>query len=243
MPGFRSVDPLVGHQRIDVFGLPDTTQRLDYGLINLFTSIFWGGIEATYVQANGSIRMGGLVAITPILSGGRLVYQAAEIPNTANLGKAVQVALTSMTNGQYGWVGISGCLPVNCTASVAADTGVGIAGAGQAGAISAGKQILGMRSVVPATQTVVKNGCFANNNSLQLFVPNTDGWFIGAYLSGTGIAATTTVVDVDPSNNIVTLSLATTAAVNGAVTATYNNGTVFFNVCHFNTPIAQGQIT
>jgi glycerol uptake facilitator-like aquaporin len=62
-------------------------------------------------------------------------------------------------------------------------------------------------------------------------------------LSGTGIAAGTTITDIDPSGTQVTLSAVTTAAVNGTVTATYNNGTIFYNVAHINNPIAQGAIT
>ena len=77
----------------------------------------------------------------------------------------------------------------------------------------------------------------------DLQVPNSDGWFVGAYLSGTGIAAATTVSSIDPSGRFVTLSVVTTAAVSGSVTATYNNATIFYNVAHLNRPFAQGAIT
>ncbi len=53
----------------------------------------------------------------------------------------------------------------------------------------------------------------------------------------------TRVTDIDPSGTLVTLSVATTAAVNGTVTGTYNNATIFYNVAHLNRPFAQGAIT
>jgi hypothetical protein len=115
--------------------------------------------------------------------------------------------------------------------------------AGQLGANSAGKQIVNARVVAPATTTVVKANSVANSGSNRLQVTNSDGWFIGAYLSGTGIAAGTTITDISPDGTQVTLSAATTAAVNGSVTATYNNATIFYNVLHINRPFAQGAIT
>ena len=117
-----------------------------------------------------------------------------------------------------------------------------IAAAGQGGALGNGKQVLNARIVVASTQTVAKANSFANSGSTRLRVSSADGWFAGAYLSGTGIAASCTVSDIDPSGTIVTLSAATTAAVAGTVTATYNNATVYYNVAHVNRPFAQGQI-
>ena len=234
---------VVGNQQIALFGLPDTTERHQAGLTVIAEDPYWGPIEAVYVRANGTIRQGGLVVLTPTVVSGRWQWNATEVPNTANLGRPLYVSMTPMTSGQFGWVSNMGVIPVNCTASVAADTTFGIAAAGQGGANSAGKQILNARVVAPATTTVAKANCVANSGSTRLQVPSADGWFIGAYLSGTGIAATTTVSDIDPSGTIVTLSLATTALVSGTVTATYNNATVFYNVAHIDRPFAQGAIT
>lgn len=234
---------IIGNQQIALFGLPDTTERHAPGLTIMGEDPYWGSIEAIYVRANGSIRQGGLVVLTPSLVSNRWRWDATEVPNTANLGRPIYVAMTPMTSGQFGWVSNLGIIPVNCNASVAADTTFGIAAAGQGGANSAGKQILNARVVAPASTTVAKANSVANNNSTRLQIPNSDGWFIGAYLSGTGIAAGTTVTDIDPSGNFVTLSAATTAAVNGTVTATYNNATVYYNVVHIDRPCAQGAIT
>lgn len=234
---------IIGNQQIALYGLPDTVERHPAGLTVVAEDNYWGGGEFLYVRAGGSIRQNGLVVLTPSLQSGRYRWDATEVPNTANLGRPVYVAMTAMTTGQFGWVQNMGIVPVNCNASVAADTTFGIVAAGQGGANSAGKQILNARVIAAATTTVAKTNCTANSGTTRLVVPNTDGWFCGVYLSGTGIAAGTTVTDIDPSGNIVTLSAATTAAVNGTVTATYNNATVFYNVCHIDRPFAQGAIT
>lgn len=234
---------VVGNQQIALFGLPDTVERHAPGLTVTAEDPYWGSVEAIYVRAAGTIRQGGLVVITPSLVSGRWRWDATEVPNTANLGRPVYVAMTSMTTGQFGWVSNMGIIPVNCNASVAADTTFGIAAAGQGGANTAGKQVLNARVIAAASTTVAKAGCTANSGSTRLSISGADGWFIGVYLSGTGIAAGTTVVDISPDGNVVTLSAATTALVNGTVTATYNNGTVFYNVCHIDRPLAQGAIT
>ncbi len=233
----------VGNQQISPFNLPDTTARHLPGTLVTAVDNYWGAGEFMYVKANGSIRQFGLVVITPVVSSGQVVYNATEVPNTANLGRTLGVAMVSATSGQFLWICITGVVPVNCSASVVADTTFGIAAAGQGGANSGGKQILNARVALAASTTVAKAGCTANSGSTRLLVPNADGWFCGAYLSGTGIAAGTTVTDIDPSGTIVTLSAATTARVAGTVTATYNNGTVFYNVAHINRPFAQGATT
>jgi len=233
----------LGNQTINYGQLPDTTSRQVPGMIVDAVDNFWGGGEFIYCKSGGSIRQFGLVTILQTIVSGQVVYTATEVTNTANLGRMVGVATTSSTVGQFQWVQISGTVPANCQAAVAADTAWGIAAAGQGGANSAGKQILNSRSVIASSTTSAKTNCTANSGSLILNVPNSDGWFVGAYLSGTGIAAATTVVSIDPSGTVVTLSAATTAAVNGTVTATYNNATIFYNVVHLNRSFAQGAIT
>jgi len=242
MPSSVTAGP-IGYQQISPFNLPDTTARQTPGTIVTASDPYWGGGEFMYVKANCSIRQFGLVVITPTVASNQVVYNATEVPNTANLGRTLGVAMVAASSGQFLWVCIGGVVPVNCSASVAADTTFGIAAAGQGGANSAGKQILNARVALAASTTVAKAGCTANSGSTKLLIPNADGWFAGAFLSGTGIAAATTVTDIDPSGTIVTLSTATTAAVNGTVTATYNNATVFYNVAHINRPFAQGAIT
>lgn len=239
---FASVDALIGTPQCTPFNLPDTTSRATPGLIYTAVDPYWGGGEFIYCKANGAIRQFGLVVLTQTIASGQVVYNATEVPNTANLGRTLGVAMVAASSGQFFWVCVGGVVPVNCSASVAADTTFGIAAAGQGGANGAGKQILNARVVIAATQTVAKVG-FANSGSTRLQVPSSDGWFAGLFLSGTGIAAATTITDIDPSGTVVTLNNATTAAVNGTVTGTYNNATIFYNVAHINRPFAQGAIT
>lgn len=243
---FAAVDSVVGTPQIQLSGIvADSTPRLQPG--NFLTAVdnWWGAGEFIYARAAGSIRAFGLCSLLPVFDSTLNSYRfdVSEVANTANLGRMLAVSQCSLTAGQYSWFMITGLTPVNCNASVAADTTFGIAAAGQGGANSAGKQVLNARVIAAASTTVVKANCTGPNGGLVLQVPNSDGWFVGAYLSGTGIAAGTTVSAIDPSGRFVTLSAAMTAQVNGSVTATYNNGTVFYNVAHLNRPFAQGAIT
>lgn len=243
MPGFASMDSVVGAPQCTPYNLPDSTARALPGLIYTAVDPYWGGGEFLYCKAGGAIRQFGLVVLTQTIVSGQVVYVATEVANTAIMGRPVGVAMVVAASGNFFWVCVGGVIPVNCNASVAVDTTFAIAAAGQGGALAAGKQIVNARVVIAATQTVAKTGCQANSGSSRLFIPSSDGWFAGAYLSGTGIAASTTVTDIDPSGTVVTLSANTTAAVNGTVTATYNNATVFYNIAHINRPFAQGAIT
>lgn len=239
---YALMSDLIGNQQVALQGLPDTTARHRPGMIVSGIDNYWGGGEFIYGVAGGTINQNALCSLVQTVASGAAVYTFSAVGNTANLARSVYVAMTSMTVGQFGWFCMAGFVPINGTATVAADTSVGITAAGQIGAVTAGKQVLGARSMLPATTTVAKSNCTGNVGSTRLTVPNSDGWFIGAYLSGTGIQATTTVVDIDPSGKFVTLSLALSATP-GTVTATYNNATVFYNVCQINRPIAQGAIT
>lgn len=243
---FQLVDAIAGTPQIQLNGMiADASPRLQPG--NFVTAVdnYWGAGEFIYGRAGGSIRAFGLCSILPVFDSTLNSYRfdVTEVANTANLGRALCVSQLALTTGQYSWFMVTGITPVNCNASVAADTTFGIAAAGQGGANGAGKQVLNARIVAAASTTVVKANCSAPNGSLVLQVPNSDGWFVGAYLSGTGIQAGTTVASIDASGRWVTLSAATNALVSGSITATYNNATVFYNVAHLNRPFAQGAIT
>ena len=249
MTAFSNIEIVLGQPPSNVY-VPDTQQRVFPGTLISGQDAWWGGAEFVYavVPASTTIRQFGLCVLSSVFNAtlNRWEIQATEAPNTANLGKTLAVAMMAFSSNtalQYGWFCVQGTIPVNCSASVAADTTFGITAAGQAGANAAGKQILNSRIVAAATTTVAKVNCSSASGSLQLIVPNADGWFPGVYLSGTGIQAATTVTAIDPNNKTVTLSLATSAAVAGTITATYNNAVVFYNVAFINRPFAQGAIT
>jgi hypothetical protein len=208
----------------------------------------WGPGEFVFARANGAIRQYGLCVMTPVWDAANLCYTVnmTEAPNTANLGRPVFVAQAAgaMAAGQYGWFMSSGITPVNCAASVAADTAWGIGGAGQGGAVSAGKSILNSRIVTAATQTVIKAALRGAIGDTKIEVANTDGWFVGGYLSGAGVAAGATITSIDPLGKYVNASAVHTGALDGVnVTVTYNNAAIFYNVAVLNRAGAQGPIT
>lgn len=235
----------VGLQAIQSVYAVDTTQRHPYGFTMDAQDPYWGAGRFMYVRATASIRQFGLVTINSDFDSTNGVWRmnATECPNTANLGSSVAVAMTSATVGQYLWVMREGLTPVNSTASVAADTAFGITAAGQVGAISNGKQILNARVQAAATTTVAKANGVGVSGAFQITVPNTDGWFIGAYLSGTGIGSGAKISSIASNGRDVTLDTANSAAVSGTITATYNNSTIYYNVAQICNPFAQGQVT
>lgn len=206
----------------------------------------WGTGEFVWGRANGAIRQYGLCVCTPVwdATGKTFTFNWTEVPNTANLGRELGVAQCAgaMAAGDYGWFMVAGITPINGTASVAADTTFGITAAGQVGANSAGKQILGGRVITPATQTVVKAGR-GNAGEDIIYFNETDGFFVGGYLSGTGVGASAAITAIDPLGRFVRTSVVNSAAISGNVTQTANNATIFYNVARLNRPIAQGAIT
>ncbi len=235
--------PLVGNSPLSTFGLTNdgTTPRHQDGTLIQALDSWWGAAEFVYGRANGTITQYAPCVCTPAFSTNKWRYNMTEVPNTANLGSPAFVAMVAMASGDYGWFMRSGITPIDCNASVAADTALAIAAAGQLGANAAGKQLVNARVAVAATATVAKTAQ-APNGSTKLQVNGSDGWFPGIYLSGTGIQATTTVTAISPDGREVTISLATSAAVNGTVTGTYNNATVFYNIVFIDRPFFQGRI-
>lgn len=238
---FATVSPVIGNTLIGVAGAPDTTKQFPLGTIVSATDPYWGGGEFIYLQypLSQAVKVGALMSFDVATS-----FLSALLANTANMGKAVAVALNaaaSSASAQYGWFQISGRSPVWCDASVAADTAFGIKAAGQGGAVSTGKEIEGARSTLPATTTVAKAGVAASGGSV-LQVANTDGWFVGCALSGTGVGASALISGIDRDNHRVTMSVVTTAAINGGtVTATYNDSTDYYIVATYDRPHCQGQ--
>jgi hypothetical protein len=249
MSKYRILNTLMGIQHIDqtIGSVPDTTQRLpSMGAILGAVDPYWGGGEFMYVRFGGTVREKGLCVVTPTYdaTSKSWFFTAVEVGNTANLGQMVGVAVLPAAVGQFGWLQISGMTPVNCAAAVAADTSFGIGAAGQGGAVAAGKQILSARIAGASTITSVKVATAPGVvGGFSFSVANTDGWFVGGYVSGTGVGAAAKVTAIDTAEQIVTVSVANTAAVTGNVTFTYNNGAIYYNVAHLQRPFAQGAIT
>jgi hypothetical protein len=215
---------------------------------------YWGGVEFLYAQFNSTVAPWAPVILTPALVNSRYAFVASAIPNTANQARSVGFAIAPQAAGQWGWVAVSGFTPVLSTASIAANTPMGITGAGTLGASSAGKEIENLNSILPATTTVTKNCTITANQPLvQVTGNNTiDGLFIGCAVSGTGIPAGAVVATLDPDGRRFTMSAG--PGVGGAavlptqsggivLTGTYNDGTNFYNIAQYDRPFAQGRIT
>lgn len=237
--------PLIGVQPVGNYFQPDTTQRMPLGAVIASNDPYWGGGEYIYLQANATLNQG--AAVTWNAAAG---FLAINLPNTANQSVSVAWATYPMTTGQFGWFKLSGQVIANSTASVAAGSPTGITAAGQIGASSAGKEIVGANSIAPATTTVTKANSVTRNGSNQLVVPNTDGLFVGCAISGTGIPASTYIGAISSDGRTISmtasnLSTAQNATATGAitVTGTYNDGTTFYNVLYADRAFAQGRIS
>ena len=250
---YAQIDQLIGSPALSM-AIGQVNQNPALTPTGIFSSAvdpWWGAGEFLYAYANGTIRAFGLCVLTPTFQavggvnfiGSQYRMDATEVTNVANQGRPLAVAMQPMIAGQLGWFCIAGIIPVNSTAAVAVGAAVGITAAGQAGANAAGKQILNVDCLGSSATSLGKPNCTAPIGTTVLQVPNSDGWFPGVFLSGTGIAAGTTVVSVDGSGRFVTLSAAVTATIAGTVTATYNNAVIFFNVMRLMRSSLQGAIT
>lgn len=251
--------PLIGSQPVtnsSVTGVEVATATSGYvplipvGTIISVTDPYWGGLELIRLSIPVStvVRVGTLSTLT--VDNGFVA-----LPNTANLGQSVAVSFNHVPSNasfvQYAWFVIGGRYVVNGTASVAANTAFGITAAGQVGANSAGKQILNARVQVAATATVVKTvNTFAGSPIIR--ANNSDGWFVGQTISGSGIPASSYIGAIDASTTPVAITLTTsdlataapaTASASVSATATNNDATRFWNTVTMNRPLAQGAIT
>lgn len=251
MTAAATLTPTLGHQPIGNFSTAVEVAQSASGYVPLIplgtimTPIdpYWGGGEV--------IRLRVPAGTTAIPTGGAAVWNTgftyAILPNTTLLGQSVAFAVNAVPLNagfdQYAWFYIGGTVPCFSNATVAANTATGIAAAGQLGANAVSKQILNARVVVPASTTVAKANTNTQSGSNLLRVSNSDGWFVGVFLSGTGIPAATTVTAIDTSGTLVTMNNNATVTGQATVTATYNNATIFWNVVQMNRPMAQGPIT
>lgn len=241
-----SVFPLIGSQPVGNFNIPDTVQRHPLGTVINVNDPYWGGRELIYLAysfTNGTPLRVGAILTYGTASG----FTATLVANTANLGSSVAfvndgILSTAATGTYYLWAVISGQCPVWSSASVAANTAIGIVAAGQGGANSAGKQLVNTRVVLPATTTVVKANTVTQNGSAIIRPFTADGWFLGVSVSGTGIT-TSVINNIDPDNRTITLASNSTATGAVSATGTYNDATNFYNIVLCDRPFAQGAIT
>lgn len=211
----------------------DTTQRFPLGTVvqarediagggNNPTNA-WGGAEFMYCKWSTASTLTAWSVV-----GWDINYNLTATPSTANLGGPVAVLAfaalpsASATVPAFCWVQRSGVMPVVATATVAAAAAVGVGtSAGTAtGTIVAGKEIIGCKGGAASAGTITKANVATTNGSTILVCPNTDGLYVGAALSGTGIAASV-INTILPDGHTIVASVAATAT--GIVTMTQTN--------------------
>lgn len=214
----------------------------------------WGSGEFIFAKANGTITLHALCQLLPVwnATNRNFDWNATVCANTANLGSMLCVAMSeqdatnALTTGQFGWFMLTGITPVKSGASLAIDTAAGVTGAGSLGAFAAGKNVLPLRVITAATQTVVvasRADSAGVSGGFVVPVANVDGIIVGGILTGTGMGASTIVKAIDRINMLLTVSVANTAVPSGNITCTYTAGAIFYNTCHIMRPFSQGQIT
>jgi len=234
-----SLNSIAGFQPVNDWFAPDTTQRHVLGLTVNGVDPYWGHGEFIYVKSNDAIIKGSVC----VWNGS---YQAVLVPNTANQGFPVGVAIAPMSSGKYGWLQIAGLAVYKTGSTVAADAGIGITAAGVLGTLAAGKQIVGCRNVTAATGTVTGTATTKNGSSVLFFPGGYDGFFLGVALSGTGIPASTVAASMGADGKTILMGSAIgtvdkTATADGTITAT---GTFTgYGAGILNRPFAQGAIT
>ena len=248
---FNAIGPYAGHQPFNDWFEPDTTARMPTGTIIAASDQYWGPGEFIYVRSNDAILKGSVCTydVGTYTQDGQTfnVVNAFLVPNTANLGFPVGVAMAPMSSGEFGWLQISGLAVYRTNATVAAAAAMGITAAGILGASSAGKEILNNRNVRAATATVTLSGTQTQNGSGKLFRPaGYDGAFLGAALSGTGIPGSTVVAGLDPDGKTILMGSAIgtfdrTATATGIITLTVTY--TGFGAGYISRPFAQGRIT
>jgi len=236
---FSAITPVAGTQPFNDWFAPDTTARQQLGLQVVAVDPFWGTGTFIYLKSNASVIKGSIVTWDE-------TYTATLCPSTAGQGFQVGVAMAPAASGTYFWAQIQGYAILKSTSDVAADAAVAVAGAGLAGALANGKQILNCRNrkANAATKTVTAN---TQNGTGVLFCPQGyDGVFLGAALSGSGIPASTVAAGLDPDGKRIYTGSAigtlgdknSTATGQITLTATFTG----YLGAIINYPFAQGQV-
>src|SRR5262245_34742334 len=236
------VSALVGAPQISLAGAPDSTAKVPLGTIIAGVDTYWvcGQFICRQMPASQAVKVAVVLSYDVATS-----FLAALMANTAILGKAAALCtnvVPSSASAQYAWALISGQMPCWSSASVAANTAIGVVAAGQAGTLAAGKQLNNCRVTLPGTTTVAKTGVTTSGSPI-VKVATTDGWFPGIAVTGTGIPASTVISSLGADGKSATLSANATADGNVTLTGTYNDATNFWNVVTCNRIAMQGPIT
>lgn len=242
MSKFRIIDSIAGMKSIDQMHDNDNTLRMtNTGLIVSAFSPTWGGGEFVWVRFTTDVRAKGLVSVDAAGENNIWIMTAQEITNAAAMGRPVGVSVLPATAGQFGWVQISGVTPVNAISAITPG-GIGIGAVGQAGPITGGKQINNFRCVGLTSRTIVRTATEGRQGENSFKVNGTEGWFVGGFVSGTGIPAGAFITDIAIDEKTVTISANLTGSVSGDITMGLTNGTIFYPIAMLQRPGTQAQL-
>ena len=211
---FASISPVAGSQPFNDWFSPDTTQRHALGLQITAVDPFWGAGKFMYVKSNDAILKGSVVMWDE-------VYQGVLLPSAVTQGFPFGVAMAPMASGTFGWIQLEGRAVYKTNATVAADGVLAIAAAGILGATATGKQVIGIRNRKAATGTEsILNVSTTNGSGILYAIGGYDGLFLGAALSGTGIAGSSIVVKLGSDGKTIYSGTTIGGAADKLATAT-----------------------
>jgi len=222
----------------------DTLYRpiIPVGTVVAYNDPYYGtgtAIRLVVPKNTTAFRVGTLALAAAATNAGVLSnYSYVVVPVTASQNKPVFISLNAVplnaSFAQYAWFGVTGTSPVWGLSAIATTDKPHISAT--AGAVfataTAGRNLIGLTPVVASTGTVVKANVRIQAGSPLLQVSNSDGWFVGQSVSGTGI---TTSLITAISGDGLTVTLASNSTVTGATsaTATNNDATNFFPICQY----------
>lgn len=197
--------------------------------------------EAEFVLAYGvaSLQIGDAVRIGLNYATTRTV---ASIRGLIGISMSANTSTTALS-----WFCVRGQVPVRAAAAIAADTPLFVtATAGSLDdAVVAGDNVVGAMAVSASGATVGTKVCNTVNGSTELVVPDLNGLYVGMAVSGTGIAASSTISAIGYGGNMlgvagpkagrITLNNAMNATGQATITfahpATFATALVTYPVC------------
>jgi hypothetical protein len=198
----------------------------------------WGPGEFMFGRISAGIRIYGGCMALPVwdVTNRVYTYNFLEWTAVANASRPYYVYQGNRAGltGEYAWFQMSGRSPVNSTLDIAAGTGAGHNATGQMTAATATFGLDGALVITPSTQTVVTPVISGVAGQNVIYLQNTAGFFVGGYVSGTGVGVAAIVSFVDPFGKYILVTVVNSATVTGNVTITYNNATIFYNVLEMN---------
>jgi hypothetical protein len=213
--------------------VPDTTQRFPAGAVLDAVDPYFGYGRFLYAQAGAAYDPGTLVTLVD------QTFLTAVLATTGNLGKNFYVVRQVMSAvNVWGWFQFEGIAPVRVDTGVAAGAAIGIGTtAGRATTNAAGKQLLGVTVLQPATFAITKTGqTFNGSKRLEC---NTNGLFKGLAITGTGVGAASLVDTLESSGNGLLGTVVSTASAQVTLTFTWTG----YNMIMMGSPHTQGAIT